>query len=295
MEPTIRLDDESFRPRFRVRTLGGLSIEGRGAHVPAPVNQRKRLAFLALLAASGPHGIARERLLLLLWPESTTDRARGALYQILHVVRQAFGEGSVVGTDELRLETRIVDSDVSSFTGAVARGDLAAAVDLYGGPFLDGVHLPEVPELERWIEQKRQELARSYQSALARLAAQALEVRDYTAAIAFAERLVAADPLSERATVLLMEALAASGDVASALERARVHAALLRQELGTDVDASVSALATRLRSESHRTKSRDTCAGDREDAGVRGSGARQRSAGEGLWRSASEGRRVDAC
>jgi DNA-binding SARP family transcriptional activator len=230
-----------------------LSIEGRSADVPAAVNQRKRLAFLALLAASGPHGIARERLLLLLWPESTTDRARGALYQLLHVVRQAFGEESVVGTDELRLETRIVDSDVSNFIGAVARGDLAAAVNLYGGPFMDGVHLPDAPELERWIEQKRQELTRSYQSALARLAGQALEVRDYSAAIAFAERLVAVDPLSARATVLLMEALAAGGDVASALERGRVHATLVREELGTDVDVSVSALAARLRSESQRT------------------------------------------
>ena len=179
--------------------------------IPAAVNQRKRLAFLALLAASGPRGIARERLLLLLWPESTTDRARGALYQLLYVVRQAFGEESVVGTDELHLDPNIVESDVSEFNEAVARGDLAAAVDLYAGPFLDAFHLSGAPELERWVEQKRQELARSYESALAQLVAQAMERRDYSAAIAFAERLVAANPLSERATVLLMEALAASG------------------------------------------------------------------------------------
>src|SRR6478672_12544555 len=109
------------QPRFRLRTLGGLSVEARDVDVPAAVNQRKRLAFLALLAASGPRGIARDRVLLLLWPESTTERARGALYQLLYVVRQAFGEGSVLGTDELRLDPAIVSSDVADFQAALAR------------------------------------------------------------------------------------------------------------------------------------------------------------------------------
>ena len=245
----MRSDGEPSGPRFLVRTFGGLSVEGRDAAVPAAVNQRKRLAFLALLAAAGQRGIARERLLLLLWPESTTDRARGALYQLLYVARQAFGDDSVVGTDELRLDSRIVGSDVADFNDAIARGDFAAAADLYAGPFLDAVHLAGSPELERWVEQKRQELARSYQAALARLSAQAMERRDFSAAIGFAERLVAAEPLSERATVLLMDALAASGDVSAALERARIHASVVQHELGADVDASVSALAERLRSQ----------------------------------------------
>jgi len=74
-----------------------------------------------------------------------------------------------------------------------------------------------------------------------------MEGRDFTSAVRYAERLVAADPLSDRATIGLMEALAASGDVTAALERARVHAAVGKQELGTDVDPSVSALAARLR------------------------------------------------
>jgi len=251
---SIRVSDASplaeLTPRFRLRTLGGLSIEGQEG-VPAAVNQRKRLASLAVLAASGSRGIGRDRLLLLLWPESTTDRARGALYQLLYVVRQAFGEQSVVGTDELRLDPSIVGSDVDDFSQALARGDLAAAVDLYAGPFLDAVHLPGAPELEAWVEQKRQELSRNYESALSRLARQAMERGDNANAIALAERLAAANPLSERATVLLMQALAAAGDVSTALERARAHASAVQGELGVEVDASVSALAAQLRSKSN--------------------------------------------
>jgi DNA-binding SARP family transcriptional activator len=251
---SIRVSDASplaeLTPRFRLRTLGGLSIEGH-AGVPAVVNQRKRLASLAVLAASGSRGIGRDRLLLLLWPESTTDRARGALYQLLYVVRQAFGEQSIVGTDELRLDPSIVGSDVEDFSQALARGDLAAAVELYAGPFLDAVHLPGAPELEAWLEQKRQELSRNYESALSRLATQAMERGDNANAIALAERLAAANPLSERATVLLMEALAAAGDVSTALERARAHASTVQDELGVEVDASVSALAAQLRFKSN--------------------------------------------
>ena len=186
---------------------------------------------------------------MLLWPESTTERARGALHQTLYVVRQAFGESSVVGTNELRLDPGTVWSDVAEFQAALARGDLAGAVDLYGGPFLDAFHVAGAPELERWVDQKRQELARSYQASLSRLTAQAMEGRDFARAVACAERLVAADPLSGRATVMLMEALAASGDITAALERARVHASVVRHELGADVDPAVGALAARLRAE----------------------------------------------
>jgi DNA-binding SARP family transcriptional activator len=233
--------------RFRLRTLGGLSVEGRDAPVPAAVTQRKRLAFLALLAAADSHGIARERLLLLLWPESTAERARAALYQLLYVVRQALGDESIAGTDELRLDPRIVWSDVADFQAALASGDLGRAVDLYGGPFLDAVHLSGAPELERWIDQKRQELARGYQSALSRLATHATARADHASAVSYATRLVDADPLSARATMTLMEALAASGDTTAALERAHLHAVVVREELGTDVDPSVSALAERIR------------------------------------------------
>jgi DNA-binding SARP family transcriptional activator len=185
--------------------------------------------------------------LLLLWPDSTTDRARGALYQLLYALRQSLGEDSVAGSEELRLASHVVSSDVADFTAAIARDDLAAAVELYDGPFLDAVHVSGAPELERWVEQKRQEIARAYQSALHDLASRAMDQQDFSAAVDFAERLIAAEPLSDRATVLLMEALAASGDVTAALERARIHASVVRQELGAEVDASVSALVSRLR------------------------------------------------
>jgi len=214
--------------------------------VPATVTQRKRLAFLALLAGAGSRGIARERLLLLFWPESSAGRARNALYQVLYAMRQALGDQSLVGGDELRLEPSVVLSDVAEFQEAIARGRLDTAVELYRGPFLDAFHLPGTPELERWLEQKRQELCRAHQTALTHLIADAMRRRDFETAVRYAERLVATDELSDRMMVTLMEALVASGDVTAALSRARVHATTVRRELGANVGPSVTQLVARL-------------------------------------------------
>ena len=227
-------------PSFRLWTFGGLRIEAIGSAVPVSITQRKRLAFLTLLASGGERGIARERLLLLLWPESNAERARGALQQLLYVTRRAFGDGSVVGTSELRLDPDVISSDVGDFQAAVASCDFAGMVRLYHGPFLDAFYLTGAPELERWVEEKRQELARSYQTALSRLATQAIEGHDFAAAIRYAELLTASDLLSGRAMILLMEALAANGDVSVAVDRAKEHAAIVQRELGVDVDPGVA-------------------------------------------------------
>ena len=74
-----------------------------------------------------------------------------------------------------------------------------------------------------------------------------MEGRDFTAAIRYAELLTNSEPLSGRATILLMEALAANGDVAVAVDRAKEHAAIVQRELGVDVDPGVRTLLERLR------------------------------------------------
>jgi TolB-like protein/Tfp pilus assembly protein PilF len=60
-------------------------------------------------------------------------------------------------------------------------------------------------------------------------------------------RVAALDPYSSRIALQLMRALAAAGDRAGALQHARVHELLLREEFGTAPDAEVTALAERLR------------------------------------------------
>jgi TolB-like protein/DNA-binding SARP family transcriptional activator len=233
---------------FQLRTLGGLALQQNGALLDQVNAQRKALALLAVLAAAGASGVGRDKVMLLLWPESSAGRARGALKQMLHILRRQLGSPhAILGTTELHLNPRYVGSDVASFRTALGSGDFDAAVSLYAGPFLDGVHMVGAAEFDAWAEQQRTELEVSFREALEQLARLAEARGDAERAIAWWRRLQAADPLNGRVGVCLMEALEARGDRAAALRHARIHETLLREEWGLEPDPAVAALAARLR------------------------------------------------
>jgi DNA-binding SARP family transcriptional activator/TolB-like protein len=233
---------------LHLRTFGGLALQREGTALD-PVNaQRKTLALLAVLASAGARGIGRDKLMLLLWQESDEDRARGALKQMLHTLRRQLGSAdSILGTAEVRLNPELIASDVARFRTALEAGEPEAAVSLYQGPFLDGVHLAGAPEFDEWLEQQRSELERGYHEALERLASAAEAGGDLERAAAWWRRLQAADPLNGRVALRLMQALEASGDRAAALRHSSIHETLLREELGIAPDPAVIALAERLR------------------------------------------------
>ncbi len=231
-----------------LRVLGGLALERDGVPLEAMAAQRKSLALLALLAVAGPRGMSREALIAFVWPESDSERARGALRQTLHAMRPRVGDVELlIGTSELRLNPEIVSSDVARFTDYLARGELAEAVSAYGGPFLDGYHLSGAPAFEQWVAEQRSRLERDFGGALERLATEAAARGAFAESVSWWHRLAAAEPLNGRVAVGLMRALAAAGDPAAALRHAAIHEALLREELDAAPDPAVVALAARLR------------------------------------------------
>ncbi|HEY7237069.1 MAG TPA: BTAD domain-containing putative transcriptional regulator, partial [Gemmatimonadaceae bacterium] len=233
---------------WQLRTLGGLTLLRDGVAVSGAPAQRRRLALLAIIAAAGDRGYSREKLLAMLWPESDAESARHALSQLLFVVKRDLQCGELfMGGAELRLNPRELSSDVAELDRHVLGKDDAAAVALYGGPFLDGFHLRAGPEFERWQEEQRARLAKTYARALERLAAAAEARGDLLDAVGSRRRLAATDPLNTRLALALMRSLAASGDVAGALQHARLHETLLREELGVEADPAVVAFAAELR------------------------------------------------
>lgn len=236
------------RTTYRIETFGGLSVAGGSAPLTGAATQRKTLLLLAVLASAGPQGISREKLLGLFWPDSDTERARHTLKQALHILRRDLREPElIVGTPTLHLNPDVITADVAEFEEAIGRGELELAVALHRGPYLDGLYLDGAPELERWIERERGRLAHLHATALERLAAQAAASGDRAAAVGWWRRLAAVDPLSSRIALSLMEALVAAGDPEAALQHARVHEALVRQELETSPDPAVQALVERVR------------------------------------------------
>src|SRR5574338_1058739 len=138
---------------LRLTTLGGVLLADDHGPLGGSLVQRRRLALLARLAAAGQRGVSRDSLAALLWPESDEERARHTLRQWLSLLRRDLGvENLLLGTAELRLNPQIITSDVGEMREALGRGDLERVATLYAGPFLDGFHVSDAPEFERWAD-----------------------------------------------------------------------------------------------------------------------------------------------
>jgi DNA-binding SARP family transcriptional activator/TolB-like protein len=236
--------------RFLLQTLGGLKLSVRDTGESVLVNQRKRLAFIAALAADVNGGLARERQYALFWAESSGERARNALNQMVFAVRRDLGD-EAIQTDGLsiRLNADIVASDVRAFREALSAGRFTDAVEMYRGPFLDGLYLRDAAEFERWAEDTRQALAGDYARALERDIDAALQAGPSGAAhaVRYGRLLARHDPLSTQAALRLVRAFELSGDASAALQHAATHASHVRAELAGEPGPELEREVARIR------------------------------------------------
>jgi DNA-binding SARP family transcriptional activator/TolB-like protein len=266
---------------YRLRLLGRLALEGGPELTERAATRPRSLALLAILASGGEAGVPRDKLLLFLWPESNTQRARNSLHQALHTIRRHLGEEAVLA-DALMvgLNPATFRTDLWDFLAALERGEVEQAVELYDGAFLEGFALPELPEFTRWIEEERTRLAHLYADALEAGAARAARQGRHREATDRWQTLARLDPLSARPALGLMRAYADAGNHAGALAHARDYEARVRRELGTAADQAITSLAEELRRAS----------GDRETARRSGedtkSAARRRAVSAGVWKVA---------
>jgi TolB-like protein len=233
-----------------LRALGTPSLEVGSGPARGAGGQRKALALLSLLAMAGDRGLSRDRLVGYLWPEGAADRAGHRLTQLLYSIRRDLRvEALFLGTTDLRLNSEFLDSDIARFAGALAHGDYAAAVAVYGGPFLDGFFLDDAPEFERWVEIERTRLARRQAESLEALALAAERAGDDPAAAEWWRRRVDAEPCNGRVVVRCMNALAALGEAGEAVRLARAHEVRMREELEAPAEPEVIAALQRVRAE----------------------------------------------
>jgi TolB-like protein/DNA-binding SARP family transcriptional activator len=237
---------------YHIKLLAAASIDGPAGPLTGRAVQRRRLALLAILATGQARGrgVGREKLVAYLWPEADSERGRPLLSDSVYRINQAVdGEAIIAMGDELRLNPDIMSSDVAEFERAVEAGDRDRAASLYTGPLLDGVHLVDGSEFERWIDGERARLARAYEEVLDVLAQEAESRGALSEAVTWWRRLAGHDPFSSRVALRLMHALAAVGDSAAAIRHAMTHTTLLREELGAAPNVAVVKLAERLKAE----------------------------------------------
>ncbi len=198
-------------PTLHLRLSDLMQIEREGAP-PLPLVARDA-ALLAWLAIEGP--TTRQRLGMLLWPDSSDIQARSTLRQRLFKLKKLLGADVATGSPLLALADGV-------------EHDLLDAVEL-----LADAALPDAPELEQWLSRQREQRQQREVDALA-AQAQALEdAGEALAALPVARSLLRLQPHSEAAHRRVIRLLYLTGDRAAALAAFDACEDLLKHELGT--------------------------------------------------------------
>ncbi len=139
---------------YRLRTFGSLSLEGSN------LTGAKPLVLLTHLAIEGPQ--SRRRLAELFWPQAA-DPLNQLSVTLVRLTRLAPGTFRASAT----LVEATVGCDALELQSSLDAGDLDRARGLYRGQFLLGVKVRAAStELEEWIEDTKDRLARHLQSRL---------------------------------------------------------------------------------------------------------------------------------
>jgi serine/threonine-protein kinase len=232
------------------RVLGGINLhDGEREELDSILARPKRLALFTYLCLEGGDGmVRRDRLLPLFWPDADEAHARAALSQALHVLRRSLGSEVVVtrGRDEVGIDLEAVRCDAVAFRRALASGDREAALVLYGGDLLPGLHVAG-SDFERWLEAERGALRTLALEAALALAADADASGDAEAARSAWRRALEIVPESEAAARGLVLSLWRTGRRSAALETYESFAGRLAADFGAEPGAHFVDLVSRIR------------------------------------------------
>jgi DNA-binding SARP family transcriptional activator len=223
----------------RSSLLGSTAI---GADGGLPVDRRGCL--LAYLAVEGGW-VSRDRLALLFWPDSEETMAKRNLRQLVLRTRRLPLDPPLETTADALCWP--VDSDVAAFRHALAAGDVAAAVDAYGGPLLDGFSVHDVGGFDAWLEGERDRLRLAFLDAGVRRSDELLAAGRYEEAARLLGRVHDADPLAEDVLAAYIRALYLTGRRDAALATFARFKRELAEELGLSPLPTTAALAEVMR------------------------------------------------
>lgn len=260
---------------MRIKLFGDLRISFAGQPVTG-INTNRLRSVLAYLILHGDAPQPRERLAFLLWPGSSESQARTNLRQLLHHLKRALpAECNLLETSHLAVHWRddgnctidVVEFQTAVAEAASARAEkdrarevecLTAAVQLYEDDLLPSLY-------DDWITPIRDEYRKRLSEVLQRLATLFEEQNDYPAALRYAERLVALDPLGESHHQQLIRLHASNHDRASALRAYHQCMRVLRREMGVEPGAATIELFERvLKAEPQPGSSREQASGSVE-------------------------------
>lgn len=259
-----------------LRTLGGLSLHRGGPEGEVLLGSSKSLALLAYVALAPGREASRAHLASLLWP-GDPQRARRSLRQALYYLSKRAGTELLHADDgTLRVAGERLEVDAWAFDRALDAGDLERAVELYGGPFLEGFGADAGREFESWAESRNERIWAGLKAACHELVTGALETGEPGRAVRFAREYVEVNPLDEKARRMLIRAHLAAGDRIQAYRAYEAYRTLLREELDDDPGEALRERMEALRDEIFAGPSDPVPGGESRDgtgAGELGPGA----------------------
>ncbi len=233
-------------PSLCLRLLGDFSLIYADQQVTG-VNTPRLQSLLAYLALHRDVPQQRQHLAFLFWPDTAEAQARNNLRQLLHQLRQVLPNAEQF----LYTDTQVVfwhsitafHLDVAAFEQKLALGDearhrndqhalqsaLEQANSLYRGDLLPGCY-------DEWILSEREGLRQRHRQVVEQLLGLFEGQGNTIAAIPYAQRLIALDPLSEDSYRRLMRLFAQNNDRASALHVYHTCVSTLQREMGVDPD-----------------------------------------------------------
>ncbi len=228
-------------PVISLNLLGAPCLLRDGVRTDLPA--ARWVVLVAYLARSGGW-VRREALAALFWPDHEDHGASSNLRQTLQTAVR-----SPLGAALEREPTRVRWSggcDATAFDELVRQQDWSAALGAYGGTFLDGLDVIDVPGVQEWIEAERIGLSERWRTSALALARLDLEARRCYEALDLAERLVRQEPFDEEGWKLILEACVACDDRRRAKRAWRSACELFERELGTPLTAETRSVAKRL-------------------------------------------------
>lgn len=238
---------------FELRTLGTVELRTpSGSLVDSEAAATKCVGLLAFLAVAGAgHAVRRDTLLALLWPDLESSRARHALRQCLLRLRRGLSPEIVrgVGDDALVLDTDRLRCDAAVFARLAGEAEYEAALELYGGPFMEGFHLSGAPEFEHWMTETRNRLNRDASRAAWALAERSEHANDPEAAMRWGRRAAELSPYNEERWRGWIRMLGRLGNRSNAVLAYRRFARRLREDLDLEPSRETRDLLAALRDE----------------------------------------------
>jgi DNA-binding SARP family transcriptional activator len=255
---------------LKVHFFGSFQVITEDPHRSITLKTEKSRALFVFLLTENDRPHRRAKLVDLFWSEFPDKAAHNSLRQSLYHIRTLSADihpsvfhlstsssdiqlipQPALWADTFELTAGLDQCESHHKLGTVLCGPcldlLTAAVNLYSAEFMDGFSLPDAPQFDWWLLNKREIYNRRVLQALAWISESLMAKKEYGQAVRIAQREIELDPWCEPAHQRYMKVLALAGERGKALHHFEVCQRILSNDLGIEPCRETRCLCEQIR------------------------------------------------